>query len=752
MAEAGTETGRRDFPVSVHLYTALIAVAAATIALGDTAILNVTGAAVWPPVLGVAAFFMVRFRYRSEIYAFDLMEAFLVPVLVLFPPVGVVAVTAVGQAAAELLHRNSGVKARFNVAQEAFAAGVASLVFGALADRGVIDGRVVGAVVVAMGAMALTNHVALVGVFSLVQRRAPWRVLVEVSPPAIWIFPAFVVAWAVHVSFGVVFAAAFLQWSTVLPLLLLPLALLHLAARGYTSEQTNRARLEGLQRATHALGVPVDPREAIGRFLNEVRQSFEAETVDLAVCEEGAWVRYRVAGGEPGRTHFGPVEAASLAVAAAQLERAERITHGSADVTLGHLLRLEGWRDCVAAPVRIKDEVVGALCAYNRSGLEGFEEGELAVIEALAAEAASAIQRSELVEAILEERRKLSDIVESTSDGIFTLAADGAIRSWNTAMAELTGYGAEAMLDAQSVGILRPRDEQDTDVLLERWADAETSLPARVQVRTKQGASRWLDCSYTTSDGEERLLIVVARDITQVHEVNRLKADFVSIVSHELRTPIAPIKGFASTLLQVQPDQMDEATRRLALESILRQAQRLESLIMNLLEVSKIERGTQSSDVVPVDVVESCRRVIDELRPAWPKRTIELEGEETVVAVGRELWIDQIVTNLLSNALKYAPDEAPVVLRIEAADDAVSVSVVDRGPGVPEHERARIFERFERLHQHDMQAGTGLGLYISRHLAEAMGGTLSLQSVIGEGSTFTLTLRTAKRPRLVAVS
>ena len=676
--------------------------------------------------------------------AVDLSEAALVVALFALPTPVVPCCVAAGVAIAEVTRRNDRLKGSFNVAQWALASAAAAFVYDSLAASDQLSSATIAALVGAIVVTALVNIVVFGGVI----RVATGQRFVDVLRAHVVMIG---LGWLFTVPIGLVFAASYAAEPALLPLFLVPLFLSHLASRGFSIERVDRARLEGLQRATHALGEPVDPREAVGRFLNEVRQSFEAEVVDLVVCEEGRWVRYRVAGGEPGRTHFGPVDSPSLAIAAAQLERADRITLASSDVTLGHLLRSEGWRDCVAAPVRINEEAVGALCAYNRGGLEGFEEGELAVIEALAAEAASAIQRSELVEAIVEERRKLSDIVESTSDGIFTLASDGTIRSWNSAMANVTGYGSEVMLETQSIGLLRPRDEEDSDVLLERWADVETTLPARVQVRTKQGDSRWLDCSYTTSDGEERLLIVVARDITQVHEVDRLKADFVSIVSHELRTPIAPIKGFAATLLQAEPGAVDEATRRLALESILRQAQRLESLIMNLLEVSKIERGTKVSDVVPVDVVASCRRVIDELRPAWPKRTIELHGEESLVGIGRELWVDQIVTNLLSNALKYAPDEAPVVLRVDATDGAVRVSVIDRGPGVPEHERGRIFERFERLHQHDMQAGTGLGLYISRHLAEGMGGSLSVQSAIGEGSTFTLTLRAAKRPRLVAV-
>ena len=696
-------------------------------------------------VLAVSSYLLLRLRIGDHVLTVDAFEAALTPVVFALAGPWAVLLAVAAVALAEVMRRNAFVKGTFNVASFGAATAAGSAVYLLLGGDGTLTVATAGALAAAMLTVGSVNTVAMAVVLQLATG-ASLRTTIRESAPAL------VVNIGANVPFGFVFAAALSTSPVIVPFFLVPLVLLHLASRGYSIEQVDRARLEGLQRATHALGEAVDPREAIGRYLNEVRQSFEAEVVDLVVCEDGKWARYRVAGGAPGRTEFGPVVLPSLAVAAAELPRAARISMASSNVTLGRLLRREGWRDCVAAPVRVKDQLIGALCAYNRGGLEGFDEGELAVIEALAAEAASAIQRSELVEAIVEERRKLSEIVESTSDGIFTLAADGTIRSWNAAMADLTGYTAEGMLGAQSIGLLRPRDEEDTDVLLERWADTGTSLPPRVQVRTAQGSSRWLDCSYTTSDGEERLLIVIARDVTQLHEVNRLKADFVSIVSHELRTPIAPIKGFASTLLQARADQMDEATRRLALESILRQAQRLESLIMNLLEVSKIERGTHSSDVVPVDVMAASQRVIDELRPAWPNRTIELGDTEAVVAVGRELWIDQIITNLLSNALKYAPGDSPVVLRVEAVEDAVRISVIDRGPGVPEHERERIFERFERLHQHDMQAGTGLGLYISRHLAEAMGGTLSLQSTLGEGSTFTLTLRSAKRPRLVAVS
>src|SRR5205823_5457716 len=121
----------------------------------------------------------------------------------------------------------------------------------------------------------------------------------------------------------------------------------------------------------------------------------------------------------------------------------------------------------------------------------------VAILEALAGEVAGAIERSELVAAILEERSKLSRIVESTSDGIVTLAADGAITSWNHGVEDITGYAATDMVGTHRFAELRARDTDDADVLLERWAVlGDAVLPSRVQVRTASGGQRWLSCSY----------------------------------------------------------------------------------------------------------------------------------------------------------------------------------------------------------------------------------------------------------------
>jgi signal transduction histidine kinase len=324
-------------------------------------------------------------------------------------------------------------------------------------------------------------------------------------------------------------------------------------------------------------------------------------------------------------------------------------------------------------------------------------------------------------------------------------------------MEAITGYRASTTIGTYRLGTLRPRDANGNDILLERWLDQD-ALPSVVRILTATGETRWLSCSWTrigaggagTDADAEVACILVARDVTEGHKLERIKQEFVATVSHELRTPLAPILGWATTLL-TRGDRLPEKDRRNGLEAILRQGQRLERLIVNLLEVSKIEAGAGSDGNREIHVATIARGVIDELRAAWPQRVIELElPDHPCMAIGNDVWVEQIITNLVSNAIKYAPPPAPIVLRLRALAGELEVSVVDQGPGIPLEEQQHIFGRFERYAHADTQPGTGLGLYISRQLADAMGADLHVTSRVGEGATFSLCLRAPVQ--LVAVS
>jgi signal transduction histidine kinase len=218
-----------------------------------------------------------------------------------------------------------------------------------------------------------------------------------------------------------------------------------------------------------------------------------------------------------------------------------------------------------------------------------------------------------------------------------------------------------------------------------------------------------------------------------------LKDDFVAVVSHELRTPLVPIKGWAQTLLN-RGDRLSDDQRRTAVQSILAQAQKLESLVLNILEASRIEAGRADGDGI-AEVGAIVVRIVEDSVAARPDREVRLRPSQVPCSVrGSAIWVERAVSNLLANAIKYSPDDEPVDVSISVEGAEVLVSVTDRGPGIAADAHERIFERFERLEETRKQTGTGLGLYITRRLARAMGGEVSVSSVPGAGSTFVLRL------------
>jgi PAS domain S-box-containing protein len=696
-------------------------------------------------LLTAAAYLMVRIQFRNQGMSIDLTEAVLAPAIFALPPVLVVGVAGLGIACANALRRNAPKKALFNTAQYMFTAGAGSIVFAAARHGSTLHLRNALAILASIATMAVLNALTLAMVISLAEQADLPVVLRTLAP-------SFFLGSGVNAAFGLLFVASYRANPLIVLLFAVPLFVLRWSHRSYAAVVADKARLAGMHRATRALVGPINPRDAIPNFVAEVRNCFEAGIAQLVVREADTRIVY-TATPEGTAVTAESIGSLSLAWALALRARTARITRATAAPNLVALLNAEGRRDCIAAPMFSDGSVVGVLVAYDCSGPEGFEEGELAVLETLAREAAGALAKGALLDEILEERRKLAEIVDHTSDGIVTMSADGKLQLWNTGMEAITGYAAGDMVGAHGLDRLRARDENGVDVMVDRWASGET-IPPQLQIIDKEGVTRWLACSATpVDDGEGRphMLILVVRDVTRAHEVERLKDDFVATVSHELRTPLTPIKGFAATLVE-SGDSLSAADRATAAASILRQAEHLERLVVNLLDAAKLERSSGESHDAIIDVHAIAERIASDFRTAHPDRVIVLDGQADCRARGDELFIGQIMSNLLSNAIKYAPADEPIEIRLSTEDGGVTVSVADRGPGIPPSEIERIFDRFHRLGNVLTRAagGTGLGLYIARQLAAAVGGTITVESVLGEGSTFTLHLR--HPARLVAVS
>jgi PAS domain S-box-containing protein len=727
------------------VYVVLVALAAIGVALWAS--LTVPGrggigigyAIVFGAMIALAERLQIRYFHDEHVDALTLVEAMFVPLICVGSGTIVVTTVAGGMVLASVIGRNGLFKSLFNVAQWVLAAGAGSLVFHLSGVSSVSQSADVVALIGAMVVIWIVNQVLISGVLWT----TAGHMLGSRDPGVMWmVLVGRVASFCGSTVLGLLITAAFLWVPWVAVLAVGPMVFLWSAGRAQASIHADRRLLDGLQRATHHLATSLDPAVALPPSLAEARVGFEVREVQLVlVAERGFPTTYSCVEGADGyHIETAPHGLAELLVDSLIAPARLGSSGGDVAAALGRM----GCQRGLAAPLRSGGQTFGVLLLLDHEGAEGFEAGELAIAGALARELVGFLERVELVGAIDEERRKLNDIVQHTGDGIVSLDAQGTIRSWNAAMEAITGYSAEEMIDTRHFGLLRPRDAQDVDLHVGAWSErfAMNGLAAEMQIVTADGATVWLSCSYSEVPAKEEgleALIIVARNITQARELEVLKDDFIAVVSHELRTPLVPIKGWAQTLLN-RGDRLSEDQRRTAVQSILTQAQRLEALVLNILESSRVEAG-QAEALDTVDVAAVAVHVVEDVLAARPDRVIRVKPPQVPCAVrGSTVWVDRALANLVANAVKYSPDDAPVDVVVAAANGTVTVSVTDRGPGISEEAQERIFERFERLEESRKQTGTGLGLYITRRLARAMGGDVAVSSMPGAGSTFVLTL------------
>ncbi|HEV2755595.1 MAG TPA: ATP-binding protein [Actinomycetota bacterium] len=237
-----------------------------------------------------------------------------------------------------------------------------------------------------------------------------------------------------------------------------------------------------------------------------------------------------------------------------------------------------------------------------------------------------------------------------------------------------------------------------------------------------------------------RLVGRLEESLAHLTEMNQLKDDFVAAVSHELRTPLTSIQGYIKTLLRPNVE-FSPDDQRSFIEAVDRQSERLRRLIEDLLVVSRIESDRDNLLVTPVVLQKVARHVVDEFRARTATRSFDFRFDQSLIEVDTdETKVHQVVSNFVDNALKYAPDGTTITIGGRTEGDYAVISVADEGSGIPEAEQARIFDRFYQIDQSSTRTagGTGLGLYICKKLAEAIGGDICLERSDERGSVFAL--------------
>jgi len=236
--------------------------------------------------------------------------------------------------------------------------------------------------------------------------------------------------------------------------------------------------------------------------------------------------------------------------------------------------------------------------------------------------------------------------------------------------------------------------------------------------------------------------ILVFHDVTRIRQLERTRQEFVANVSHELRTPLSLIKGFVETL--IDGAEKNPASRQRYLQTIEKQTDRLAFLIEDLLTISRLESGQVVLSLQPVDLHDETQRVAEDLRARAREKNITVVNEvpSGLMASADADRLQQVLFNLIENAIKYGGAAGCVTISGKSAANKIEISVRDDGPGIPPEARERVFERFYRVDRARSRekGGTGLGLSIVKHIIQAHGGEVWLKSELGEGTVFYFTL------------
>jgi two-component system phosphate regulon sensor histidine kinase PhoR len=338
------------------------------------------------------------------------------------------------------------------------------------------------------------------------------------------------------------------------------------------------------------------------------------------------------------------------------------------------------------------------------------------------------------------ERDLQEHILNDMREGVILLGPDGRVAMVNPALREMWLLGAD-VIGRIPLEITR---QAEIHGLFERARRSDTAQSAEIELGGLR-PRRFLAHAAPLTGGSGGVLGVFV-DVTDLRRLETVRRDFVANVSHELRTPVATIRSAAETLRDAARDDPEAAASFLSI--IERNAERMGRLVDDLLELSRIEAGEFRLHLEPGPLAEGVGQVLAAHWKMATEKRIRLSAElpeSLPQVVADRNALEQVLTNLVGNALTYSPDGASVTVRAVVQGDRVHISVEDTGPGIEPQHLPRLFERFYRADAGRSRGlgGTGLGLSIVRHLVEAMGGHVGVDSTPGVGSTFRFDLPSA---------
>lgn len=430
-------------------------------------------------------------------------------------------------------------------------------------------------------------------------------------------------------------------------------------------------------------------------------------------------------------------------------------------------------------PVRTDDgHVLGTVCAIDHEK-RTLTDKQRAVLKRLAAQAMNQLEmrrqlflltdcaddetpRRKAQECVQEawaevcdREARLSAIVGTAVDAIITIDSDGIIETVNPAGEKLFGYAAPELV-GQNVHVLMPsspdRDRHDQYIAnyMATGSSKIIGIGREVLARRKDGTTFPVELAVSEMQiGNKTMFTGILRDVSERKKIERMKSEFIATVSHELRTPLTSIRGSLGLLAGGEMGELSEEASEM-IEIARNNSCRLVRLVNEILDIEKIESGRLEFRLTQVDLSQAVHEAIENNRGLATEKAVRVEATGKLPQFCVQADPDrlaQVLVNLLSNAVKFSPDGGVVDVSVVGRDRRARVTVRDRGAGIPEEFRSRIFQRFAQADSSDTRknAGTGLGLSIAKAIVERLRGTIGFENADGGGARFFFELPVLER-------
>jgi PAS domain S-box-containing protein len=405
----------------------------------------------------------------------------------------------------------------------------------------------------------------------------------------------------------------------------------------------------------------------------------------------------------------------------------------------------------MALPLVEGEKPLGLIYILRPEESAAFSVVDRPVLAALAEQAAIALQNAHLAFVLAEEKKRIEAVLENSAEGIMSIDAGCRILGFNTAMEKLTGYSRDQVLGKECRRVLNIENKEKKNLCLtqcpmsSKLRESASVFEQEGIIHTREGQPVDVALLYSivrSPEGKPLNAVVNVRDISKMREAESFKETLLSMLGHELQTPLSIIKGYTSTLLRVE-GKWDEETIRQGLQVIGEETDRLSKVMNKLLLASRLSAGAIRLEKELVQLSTLARQVIRRMGSISLKHNFVVDFKDDFPGVVVEPQLmEEVLTNLVENAIKYSPGAGKVTIAGEYNQDSVKVSVIDEGMGIPPEDLGRLFQKFQRVDKGASRKiqGTGLGLYICKAVIEAHGGKLEVSSQVGKGSRFSFTL------------